>query len=137
MAPFCLGTRETLYPQGLARRRLDAAQTGPIMEVAVLTTTLKDLTMTNTALATLPPRKLPMRALLMLLMCLTFQLAVWVLIAVAVLQLGFAVFSDEPNPRLQAVGRSLGRYLGQIAGFVSFATETLPFPFSDWPSTKV
>lgn len=91
--------------------------------------------MTNTALATLPPRKLPMRALLMLLMCLTFQLAVWVLITVAVLQLGFAVFSDEPNPRLQAVGRSLGRYLGQIAGFVSFATETLPFPFSDWPST--
>jgi hypothetical protein len=29
-----------------------------------------------------------------------------------------------------------GRYLGQIAAFVSFSTETLPFPFSDWPSSE-
>ena len=79
-------------------------------------------------------RKLPVRALLMLLMCLAFQLAAWVLIAIALLQLGFAVFSDQPNPRLQDLGRSVGRYLGQIAGFVSFATEAAPFPFSDWPS---
>ncbi len=92
--------------------------------------------MTDTTL-TLPPRKLPMRALLMLAMCLAFQLAAWVLIAVAVLQLAFAIFSDETNPRLQVLGRSLGRYLGQIAGFVSFSTEALPFPFSDWPSTEV
>jgi hypothetical protein len=92
--------------------------------------------MTDTTLATLPPRKLPMRALLMLLMCLAFQLAAWVLIAVAVLQLAFAVFSEESNPRLQGLGRSLGRYLGQIAAFVSFSTETLPFPFSDWPSSE-
>ncbi|MDO8388291.1 MAG: DUF4389 domain-containing protein [Polaromonas sp.] len=95
--------------------------------------------MTDTTLATLPPRKLPMRALLMLLMllmCLAFQLAAWVLIAVAVVQLAFAVFSEESNPRLQGLGRSLGRYLGQIAAFVSFSTETLPFPFSDWPSSE-
>ncbi|MDP3227577.1 MAG: DUF4389 domain-containing protein [Acidovorax sp.] len=90
--------------------------------------------MTNTALAL--TRKLPMRALLMLLMCVAFQLAAWVLIAVALLQLAFAVFSDEANPRLQGLGRSLGRYLGQIAGFVTFATEAAPFPFSDWPSSE-
>lgn len=92
--------------------------------------------MTDTTLATIPPRKLPVRALLMLLMCLAFQLAAWVLIAVAVLQLAFALFSEESNPRLQGLGRSLGRYLGQIAAFVSFSTETLPFPFSDWPSSE-
>ncbi|WP_395058060.1 DUF4389 domain-containing protein [Polaromonas sp.] len=90
--------------------------------------------MTDTALATLPQRKLPMRALLMLLMCLAFQLAAWVLIAIAVLQLAFAAFSEAPNARLQGLGRSVGRYLGQIAAFVSFSTETPPFPFSDWPS---
>ena len=92
--------------------------------------------MTVTSLATLPPRKLPMRALLMLLMCMAFQIVAWVLIIIALLQLGFAVFNDEPNPRLQSLGRSVGRYLGQIAAFVSFSTETLPFPFSDWPSAK-
>lgn len=90
--------------------------------------------MTNTALAL--TRKLPMRALLMLLMCVAFQLAAWVLIAVALLQLAFAVFSEESNPRLQGLGRSLGRYLGQIAGFVTFASEAAPFPFSDWPSSE-
>ncbi|MDP3169329.1 MAG: DUF4389 domain-containing protein [Polaromonas sp.] len=90
--------------------------------------------MTNTALAL--TRKLPMRALLMLLMCVAFQLAAWVLIAVALLQLGFAALSDGPNPRLQELGRSVGRYLGQIAGFVTFATEAAPFPFSDWPSSE-
>jgi hypothetical protein len=90
--------------------------------------------MTTTALTV--KRTLPVRALLMLLMCFAFQLAAWVLIAIAVLQLLFAVFSDEPNPRLQGLGRSVGRYLGQIAGFVSFSTEAAPFPFSDWPSAE-
>lgn len=93
--------------------------------------------MTTTALATIAPRKLWVRALLMLLMCLAFQIAAWVLIAVALLQLGFAAFSDEPNPRLQSLGRSVGRYLGQIAAFVAFSTETPPFPFTDWPPAEL
>lgn len=90
--------------------------------------------MTDNALTTLPPRKLWLRALLMLLMCVAFQLATWVLVAVALLQLVFAIFTDEPNARLQTFGRSVGRYLAQIAAFVSFATEATPFPFSDWPT---
>ncbi len=90
--------------------------------------------MTNTALAL--PRSLPVRALLMFLMCLAFQLAAWVLIAIALVQLGFAAFSDGPNERLKGLGRSVGRYLGQIAAFVSFSTEAAPFPFSDWPSSE-
>ncbi|WP_096696032.1 DUF4389 domain-containing protein [Polaromonas sp. AER18D-145] len=93
--------------------------------------------MTDTALATVPQRKLWVRALLMLLMGAAFQLAAWVLVAVALLQLGFTAFTDQPNPRLQAFGRSMGRYLAQIAGFVAFATETLPFPFSDWPTGEL
>jgi hypothetical protein len=89
--------------------------------------------MTDNTSLIVPPRNLFMRTLLMLLMALAFQLTAWVLIAVALLQLGFAVFTDEPNPRLQTFGRSAGRYLAQIAAFVSFTTETTPFPFSDWP----
>ncbi|OOG43040.1 DUF4389 domain-containing protein [Polaromonas sp. A23] len=90
--------------------------------------------MTDNALVTLPPpRKLWVRALLMLLMCVAFQIAAWVLIIVALLQLGFVLFAEEPNPRLKDFGRSVGRYLGQIAAFESFATEDLPFPFADWP----
>lgn len=79
-------------------------------------------------------RNLGVRALLMLLMAAAFQLAAWVLLCVAVLQLVLAVATDSSNDRLRAFGRSLGRYLGQIADFETFGTEDLPFPFSDWPS---
>jgi Domain of unknown function (DUF4389) len=89
--------------------------------------------MTDNALVTIEPRRLWLRALKMLLLFIAFYLAAWVLVAVALLQLGFAIFSDAPNPRLQGFGRSVGRYLAQISAFVTFATETVPFPFSDWP----
>lgn len=81
-----------------------------------------------------PARSLWWRALAMLLMALAFQLAAWLLVAVAVLQLLLAVLGQAPNERLRAFGASLGRYLGQIAAFVSFCAEQAPFPFSDWPA---
>jgi Domain of unknown function (DUF4389) len=93
--------------------------------------------MTENALITTPePRKLWVRALLMLLMCAAFQLAAWILVLTAVVQLAFAIFNDEPNRRLQRFGSGVGLYLTQIASFVTFATETLPFPFSDWPESS-
>src|SRR6185369_4816447 len=80
------------------------------------------------------PRSLGIRALLMLLMLIAFELTKWVLLGVAVLQLVLSVATDSANDRLRSFGGALGRYLGQIADFVSFRTEDLPFPFSDWPS---
>lgn len=79
-------------------------------------------------------RSLWVRMLLMLLMGLAFHIAVTILGALALVQLLFAAISDGPNERLQHFGRSLGQYLRQITDFVSFASEELPFPFSDWPS---
>ncbi|ABM37398.1 DUF4389 domain-containing protein [Polaromonas naphthalenivorans] len=79
-----------------------------------------------------PPRTLWVRALLMILLAAAFQLAASVLLFVAVLQLILAATSAS-NARLQELGRSLGRYLAQIAEFESFGSEALPFPFSAWP----
>ncbi len=79
-------------------------------------------------------RSLWVRVLLMLLMGLAFHIAVTILGAVALVQLLFAGISDGPNERLQHFGRGLGQYLRQITDFVSFASEDVPFPFSDWPS---
>jgi Domain of unknown function (DUF4389) len=92
--------------------------------------------MTENAVITTPgPRKLWVRSLLMLLMCAAFQLAAWLLVLTALVQLVFAIFNDEPNKRLQRFGSSVGLYLTQIASFVTFATEVAPFPFSDWPES--
>jgi len=88
----------------------------------------------TTSLPGAQPRKLWLRALQMLLMCVAFQIAAWVLVVTAVVQLLLAIATDGPHQRLQALGAGLGRYLGQIADFVTFGTEALPFPFSDWPA---
>ena len=79
-------------------------------------------------------RNIWLRGLLMILMALAYQLASTLLACVALIQFVLALVSDAPNPRLMAFGRSLGRYQGQIADFVSFAIEEPPFPFTDWPS---
>ena len=79
-------------------------------------------------------RKLPVRVLLMILMGMAYQLAGTVLFLVALLQCAFSLLGDAPNPRLAGFGRSLGRYQAQNIDFLSFASEELPFPFSDWPS---
>lgn len=80
-----------------------------------------------------PARNIWLRALLMLLMAVAFQLAATLLCVLAVLQFVLALI-NTPNARLCRFGRSLGQYLRQIADFVSFVTEEAPFPFSDWPS---
>lgn len=64
---------------------------------------------------------------------LAYQLASTVLFFLAILQFAFALVGDTPNARLRTFGVSLGRYLGHVVAFESFATEDLPFPFADWP----
>jgi Domain of unknown function (DUF4389) len=82
------------------------------------------------------PRKLWLRALLMLLMCAAFQLAATVLLFVALLQLIFHAATEAPNARLKTFGYAVGRYLAQIADFASYQTNDAPFPFSDWPAAQ-
>lgn len=90
----------------------------------------------NELIALPPPRKLWLRFLLMLLLAAAFQLAASVLLFIAVLQLVLALATGAPNARLQLFGRGLAGYLAQISVFESFGTETLPFPFGDWPANK-
>lgn len=79
------------------------------------------------------PHNLWVRALWMLILALFCQVAGTLLGLLALLQLALALLTGKPNERLCGLARSLGRYLGQIAQFVGFASEQLPFPFSDWP----
>lgn len=74
------------------------------------------------------------RGLYMVLMALILHVSVTVLFVIALLQFVLALVSGSPNERLMAFGRNLGIYLRQIAAFLTFASEELPFPFSDWPA---
>ncbi|MFZ4480114.1 MAG: DUF4389 domain-containing protein [Rhodoferax sp.] len=79
-------------------------------------------------------RNIWLRGLLMILMAVATHLAGALLFLLALIQFVLALTGAAPNARLTTLGRGLGRYLGQVADFVSFATEEPPFPFSDWPS---
>jgi hypothetical protein len=74
------------------------------------------------------------RGFLMLLMAFAFQVSGTVMFVVTVIQFVLMLLNDTPNARLVSLGRSLGRYMQQIINFLTFATEEIPFPFSDWPS---
>ncbi len=79
-------------------------------------------------------RNIWMRGLYMLLMALAFHICVTVLGIVTIIQFVMALLSDVPNNRLVSFGRSMGNYLRQIVNFLTFATEDIPFPFSEWPA---
>ena len=92
--------------------------------------------MTEQSVVPVQMRSIWLRALFMVLMAMVYQLCGTLLFIIAVIQFVIALVNDAPNPRLLAFGRSLGKYLRQIANFLVFASEEVPFPFSDWPSAE-
>ena len=92
--------------------------------------------MTDTTDTTNGRRSIWLRGLLMILMAMVFQISATLLALGAIIQFVLALLSETPNARLIVFGQSLGLYLSQIASFVSFATEEVPFPFSAWPSGR-
>jgi hypothetical protein len=74
------------------------------------------------------------RGFFMLLMALAWHVSGTVLFFVTIIQFLLVLLNDAPNDRLAAFGRSLARYVQQVALFLTFAAEEIPFPFSDWPA---
>lgn len=79
-------------------------------------------------------RNIWLRGLWMLLMLLVLHVCGTVLLIVTVVQFVVALLSGTPIERLAVFGRNLGSYFRQIVHFLAFATEEVPFPFSEWPS---
>jgi hypothetical protein len=70
----------------------------------------------------------------MLLMLLVLHVCGTVLVVVAAIQFVISLVNGAPNERLVVFGRNLGSYFRQVAHFLAFATEEVPFPFSEWPA---
>jgi len=54
---------------------------------------------------------------------------------VVILQVVTQLLTGKPNQNILDFGRSLSTYTYHILLFLTFNTETLPFPFSDWHLT--
>lgn len=79
-------------------------------------------------------RQIWIRGLFMLLMIMVLQVTGTVILCITLFQFIVMLISGQPNNRLQQFSRSLSLYLGHLAGFLTFTTEDVPFPFSDWPA---
>ncbi|MEI8208213.1 MAG: DUF4389 domain-containing protein [Methylococcales bacterium] len=60
------------------------------------------------------------------------RMMIW---AVILLQVGSTLLTGKANPNILNFGRSLSTYTYHILLFLTFNTEALPFPFSDWNLT--
>ncbi len=56
--------------------------------------------------------------------------------AVILLQIASALLTGEPNRNILTFGRKLSAYLYHILLFLTYNTDQLPFPFTDWQLTE-
>ncbi len=76
------------------------------------------------------------RAMYMLLFALVLWALCWTVWVGAVVQFVLRLVNARPNAELVRLGAVLGRYVRQIVEFLTFATETVPYPLSPWPSEQ-
>ena len=74
------------------------------------------------------------RVLYMLLFALVFWLLCWTLAITAIAQLGLTVLAARPNADVARFGAGLAAYSRQIIEFLTFVSERIPYPFSEWPT---
>ncbi|HEX22142.1 MAG TPA: DUF4389 domain-containing protein [Chromatiales bacterium] len=82
------------------------------------------------------PQEAWTRGLFMLMFFILLQLAKIVAGVVVVLQFLFTIFTNQTNDNLLHFGASLSLYIYQIWRFLTYNTETQPFPFAPWPDAQ-
>lgn len=65
-----------------------------------------------------------------------YQVALVVILAVAVLQFGFMVFTGKLNEYLLSLSETLSIYSYQIISYITYHSDRKPFPFSAWPKNS-
>ena len=77
------------------------------------------------------------RVLYMLLFVLLYSVAEFVMLAVVLVQFGYRIFNDECHPRVLRLGADVSSYIYQVLRYLSFNTEVMPYPFSEWPQGEM
>ncbi len=78
-------------------------------------------------------RSIWLRLVFMIVLSVAFNVAELITFAVVAFQFLSNLFTGQSNDRLTRFGRNLARYLQQIIVYMTFATEEIPFPFTQWP----
>jgi hypothetical protein len=79
---------------------------------------------------------LGVRILYMVVFALVFWILCWTLAVAAVLQLVLTLLAGRPNADLVRFGAGLASYSRQVIEFLTFVSEKIPFPFTEWPDSS-
>jgi len=74
------------------------------------------------------------RLLFMVMFAVIFNIAEFVILAIAVIQFFTKLTTGKVNGELRDLGPRLGQYLQQIVAFETFHTEQRPYPFAPFPA---
>lgn len=74
-----------------------------------------------------------MRGFYIVLFTVVYTVAEIVLVAVVVFQFLATLITGSTNERLVKLGQSLSTFVYQILRYVTFNSDTRPYPFSAWP----
>ena len=72
------------------------------------------------------------RLLYMLLFVLIANIVEVIVLVTMIVQFIMQVSTGNANQRLQTLGRQLGAYIQAIIGFLTYRTDTIPYPFNPW-----
>ena len=95
----------------------------------------KDKLMDEDIKKNLKDRSSWLRGLFILLFVIFYNVAEIVLMTIVVVQFGFKVVTGEVNDKILGFSKSLSRYIYEVFQFITYESETMPFPFSDWPES--
>lgn len=73
------------------------------------------------------------RILYMFLFVIAYVVAEFVITAVVVVQVLFKLFTGSLNKRLLVLGKQTSKYIYDILRFLTFDSEDMPFPLTNWP----
>ena len=77
------------------------------------------------------------RLLYMVLFTILYSIAEVVIFAVAVYQFLYVLFTGNKDEKILNLGKSLSAYVYQVLQFLTFNTESKPYPMGDWPDAKL
>lgn len=72
------------------------------------------------------------RGFFMILYFIVSQIVRFLILVISVFQFIYSVIVGQPNDKLLNFSKGLGGYIYQIALFLTFNTNTKPYPFSEW-----
>ena len=77
-----------------------------------------------------------LRLVFMLLSLLLVEVAASILVLLVIAQFLYRLFNESSHHTILEFSNSLGRFILHSYRFLSYQTESKPFPFNDWPEAK-